>query len=118
LRRAHIKCITWLGANYTKIPDGTDSHISDLLVDAELNYAIALAYDRHPEYVRAYGEEPKRKAAWDQAELTMMRVQEAVLKFVDLPDMEEPRNVGGVVVDGGQRVFLKASDGTNNGGDF
>jgi len=118
LRRAHIKCITWLGANYTKIPDGTDTNISDLLVDAELNYAIALAYDRHPEYVRAYGEEPKRKAAWDQAELTMMRVQEAVLKFVDLPDMEEPQNVGGVVVDGGQRVFLTANDGTVNGGDF
>lgn len=118
LRRAHIKCVTWLGANYEKIPDGTDTHVSFLLVDAELNYAIGMAYDRHPEYVRAYGEDAKRKAAWDQAELTMMRIQEAVLKFVDLPDMEEPRNVGGLVVDGGQRVFLTSSTGINNGGDF
>lgn len=118
LRRAHIRCVSWLGANYSKIPASTDNDVSDLLIDAELNYAMGMAFDRHPEYVRAYGEEPKRKAAYDQAELTMMRIQEAVLKMVDSPSMAEPLNVGGLVVDGGQRVFLIGSDGTNNGGDF
>jgi hypothetical protein len=118
LRRAHIRCISWLGTNYTKIPASTDSYVSDLLVDAELNYAIGIAFDRHPEYVRAYGEEPKRRAAFDQAELTMTRIQEATLKMVDSPTMEEPLNVGGLVVDNGQRMFLRAADGTNNGGDF
>jgi hypothetical protein len=118
LRRAHIRCISWLGANYSKIPASTDNDVPDLLIDAELNYAIGMSYDRHPEYVRQYGEDPKRKAAWDQAELTMMRVQEAVLKFVETPSMAEPENVGGVVIDGGRRAFLDGIDGTNNSGDF
>jgi hypothetical protein len=118
LRRAHIRCISWLGTNYAKIPKSTDNDISDLLIDAELNYAIGLAYDRHPEYVRAYGADPQRKNAYDLAELTMMRIQEAILKLVDSPSMAEPLNVGGLVIDGGQRVFLDSSNGQRNSGDF
>jgi len=118
LRRSHIRCISWLGTNYAKIPKSTDNDISDLLIDAELNYAIGLAYDRHPEYVRAYGADPQRKNAYDLAELTMMRIQEAILKLVDSPSMAEPLNVGGLVIDGGQRVFLDSSNGQRNSGDF
>jgi hypothetical protein len=118
LRRAHVRCISWLGTNYAKIPKSTDSDVSDLLVDAELNYAMGLAYDRHPEYVRAYGADPQRKNAWDQAELTMMRIQEAILKLVDSPSMAEPLNVGGLVIDSGQRIFLDSADGQRNSGDF
>jgi hypothetical protein len=118
LTRAHIRCVSWLGANYNKIPLVTDPDVSELLKDAELNYAIGISYDMHPEYVRAYGEEPKRKAAYDQAELTMMRIQEAILKLVDSASMAEPTNVGGIVVDSGQRMFLGTTNGIMNSGDF
>jgi hypothetical protein len=48
----------------------------------------------------------------------MMRIQEAILKLVDSPSMAEPLNVGGLVIDGGQRVFLDGSTGQRNSGDF
>lgn len=118
LANAHIHCVSWLGANYSKIPRVTDIDVSQLLKSAELNYAIGMAYDRHPEYVRQYGEDHKRKSAYDRAEITMMRIQEACLKLVDSPSMAEPQNVGGVVVDYGQRVFLGGANGVLNSGDF
>lgn len=118
LRRAHIRVVSWLGHNYTKLPLVTDTDVSDLLIDAELNYAVGMAYDRHPEYTRSYGEEPKRKAAWDQAELTMMRVQEAILRLPDAPSMGQPANVGGIVYESGPRTLTDSIDGTFNGGDL
>lgn len=118
LRRAHIRCVSWLGANYRKIPLVTDTDVSDLLIDAELNYAIGIAFDMHPEYIRQYGEDPRRKAAYDQAELTMLRIQEAILKLVDSPSMGEPQNIGGIVVDSGQHVMLGTTNGASNSGDF
>lgn len=118
LRRAHIRTVAWLGNNYNKVPLVTDTDVSELLKDAELNYAIGISYDRHPEYVRQYGEDVKRKAAYDQAELCMQRVQEAVLRLVDSPSMAEPENVGAVIVDSGQRTFLGTTNGVVNSGDF
>jgi hypothetical protein len=119
LRRAHIRTVSWLGANYNKVPLVTDTDVSELLKDAELNYAIGMSYDRHPEYVRQYGEDVKRKAAYEQAELCMMRVQEATLRLVDSPSMAEPENVGAVIVDSGQRQFLGVdSSGALNSGAF
>lgn len=118
LRRAHVRCVSWLGLNYKKIPLVTDAEVPDLLVDAELNYAVGIAFDMHPEYVRQYGEDPRRKSAFDQAELCMQRVQEAILQFVDAPSVGEPENVGGVVTDSGQRVFLGSTNGALNSGDY
>lgn len=118
LRRAHIRCVSWLGVNYSKVPLVTDTDVPDLLIDAELNYATGIAFDRHPEYTRQYGEDPRRKAAYDQAELTMLRVQEAILQFVDSASMKEPENVGGIIVNEGQKMFLGATSGALNSGDF
>jgi len=114
IKRAHTRVVSRLGVLYGKIPDGTDAAYPDLLVDAELNYAMGMAFDRHPEYTRTFGESDRRKACWDQAEATMELLQEAVLRIVDNPPEPVPHNVGGIVTDGGQRVFL----GTNNGGGF
>lgn len=119
IRRAHTRVVSRLGVMYTKIPDGTDSSYPDLLVDAELNYAMGIAFDRHPEYVRTFGESDRRKACWDQAEATMELLQEAVLRLVDTPPEPVPRNVGGVVVDDGQHMFIGRSCGGGfNSGDF
>lgn len=118
LRRSHALCISFLGVNYSKIPLVTDADVPDLLVHAELCYATGMAFDLHPEYVRQYGEDPRRKAAYDQAEKIMFRVQEAVLQFVDSASMKEPENVGGIVVNEGQKVFLGTTSGALNSGDF
>jgi len=119
IRRAHTRVVSRLGVLYEKIPDGTDSSYPELLVDAELNYAQGIAFDRHPEYVKTFGESDRRKACFEQAEATMDMLQEAILRIVDVPPEPKPRNVGGVVVDDGQRVFLGRNGcGGFNSGDF
>jgi len=84
IKRAHVRVVSRLGMLYNKIPDGTDSEISDLLVDAELNYAVGISFDRHPEYVRTFGESDRRKAAFDQADGTMEMIQAAILATIFL----------------------------------
>lgn len=118
LARAHSRVVSWLGHTYSKLPLVTDTEVPYLLKDAELNYAIGMAYDRHPEYVRAYGSDAQRQNAWDQAELTMNRIQEAILRFADAESVGDPVNVGGIVYDTGPRTLTDSLDGTYNGGDL
>jgi hypothetical protein len=118
LARAHAHVVSRLGHTYNKIPLITDSEVPYLLKDAELNFAIGMAYDRHPEYVRSYGADSQRKNAWDQANLTMLMIQEAVMRFVDAPSVGDPVNVGGIVFDSGPRTLTDSLDGTYNGGDL
>jgi len=118
LARAHAKTVSWLGHTYTKIPLITDTDVPFLLKDAELNYAIGMSFDRHPEYVRAYGMDPQRKSAWDQAELCMTRIQQAILRFADAPSIAAPTNSGGIVYDTGPHTITDSLDGTWNGGDL
>lgn len=119
LRRAHTLVVSRVGDIYKKIPDGADlPNVPDLLWGAELNYAIGIAFDTAPEYTKTYGEEPRRKAAYDQAKETMELLQEAILRIVDFPPETAPRNVGGAVQDDSQRTFIANSDGTSNRGDF
>jgi hypothetical protein len=118
LSDAHSLVVSRLGTNYTHIPLVTDIDVPFLLKSAELNYAVGISYDRHPEYIRAYGTDPQRKNAYDRAEMTMERIQQSLLKFADAPSMPEPANIGGLVIDGGQRVFLDSSTGQRNSGDF
>jgi hypothetical protein len=120
-QRAHVRCVSRLPAIYgSSIPDGTDTNVSMLLKDAELSFAVGLSFDRHPEYVDRYGWDPVRKGAYQTAMETMDLIQDAVLRIVprDAPPEPTPRNVGGVVVDGGSKMFLTANDGTNNSGDW
>jgi len=118
IKRAHVRVVSRLGILYNKIPDGTDAEISDLLVDAEINYAVGISFDRHPEYVKTYGEDKKRDAAFDQADATMEMIQAAILTIVDAPPAPSPANVGGVVIDSGQRVMIDSNDGCRNSGDY
>lgn len=118
LARAHARVVSWLGHTYNQLPLSTDTDVPFLLKDAELNYAIGMSYDRHPEYVRAYGMDPQRKSAWDQAELCMTRVQQAILRFVDSPTIAAPTNVGGLIYDTGPHTITDSLDGTRNGGDL
>lgn len=120
LRRAHVRVNARLATIYAArpLPSGTDAAYSDLLLDAELNYAVGMAFDRHPEYVKAYGEEPRRKAAFDQAELYMELIQAALMRIPESAPETKPRNVGGLILTNDQRVMAPSLDGSRNSGDF
>lgn len=119
LRRAHTRVVSRLGDLYAKIPDGVDApNIPDLLFDAELNYCIGLAFDRSPEFTKNNGFEPQRKSAYAQADSTMQLLQEAILRIVDFPPAAAPFNVGGAVLDSGQRTVLDSTNGQRNSGDL
>lgn len=119
LRRAHMRTVSWLPAIYAgKLPDGTDAEISDLLIDAELLYAQGLAIERHPEYVKQYGETGRLKSWREQADSIMKDVLEATRRIADVPPEPKPANVGGIVVNNGPRVVVDNPDGSSNSGDF
>src|SRR5690242_10024481 len=67
LVEAHAMVVSFLGDLYTKIPNGTDSELPQLLVHAELLYARAISFDRHPEYTRTFGDNPLRDSHFKQA---------------------------------------------------
>jgi hypothetical protein len=89
------------------------ANIPSLLEDAELCYCEGLAYDRHPEYSRTYGR-PK----FAEGDELMERVQTGLLRIADNPPEATPGNIGGVIVDDGQRMFLGSTNGSLNSGDF
>jgi hypothetical protein len=118
LKDAHILTVSWLPLNYSTLPHSTDSDVSQLLKYAERQYAKFLAYDRHPEYVKVYGEETKIAGALKQAETTMGRVQSAIQQLADSPSMGKPANAGGVFTESGPRMVTDGADGIYNGGDL
>jgi hypothetical protein len=102
-QRAHVLVVSrlpsiWRGA----IPDGTDERQSMLLKHAELLYAEALSYDRHPEYVSRFGLDPVRDGKYKAGNETMNMIQELVLTVVpnDAAPEEPPQDTGGVVASG------------------
>lgn len=114
--RAHARVVSRLvdvfGAN---IPASLSTTAPILLKDAELDYATALAWQRHPEYVRAHGKN-EAIAAMERADQTMARVQSAIARLSDFAT--KPANVGGVVNDTSSRLVIDSADGTKNSGDF
>jgi hypothetical protein len=115
---AHVLTIAWLPANYEHLPVASDPDVSQLLKYAERQYAKVLAYEKHDEYVRATGSEKKITSAFTRAEATMKRVQQAILRMPDSESMGKPENIGGIVTNDDQRVFLGSTGGRRNSGDF
>lgn len=91
-----------------------------LLVQACLDFAQALSYERHPEYVRTYGsKDSKDSSIWDRAVTRMLRIKAGMQ---ELPDQDaqngKPRVIGGTTYDEGPRTITTSADGTDNGGDL
>ncbi len=119
LMRAHAEVLSYLPRIYGTMPAELPDTVSILLKSAELDYATALSYERHPEYVRSFGEE-KRSARWQRAEKKMERIAIAIQRIApnDTPPETAPRNVGGVVYNRGATMICDGSDGSFRGGDF
>lgn len=114
VERAHAEVLSYVPRAYDDLPSG----IPTLLKSAELDYAVALSFERHPEYVRTFGEE-KRLERWNRAERKMERIADAAQILTDNAPAASPATEGGVVVDpNDNRLIISSADGTNNAGDF
>lgn len=122
LERAHAEVLSYLPRLYgiavvddpTRLPQG----IPTLLKSAELDFAVALSFERHPEYVRSYGEEG-RSLRWKRAEAKMQRIGDAKQIPTDNVPPPQPVTGGGVITDPNpRRTIVTSADGTDNAGDF
>ena len=101
------------------IPVGGDS-IPRLLKDAQLQYALIMAYRRKPEYASTYSAEPGGKMMLELKEL-MQRIQSGAQRIPpdDSPPETAPANVGGASLADGPRMAITSTDGvTTNNGDW
>lgn len=117
--RSNVRVAARMPMIYTTAPSEIPSAVSVLLKDAALDYAAALAFQRHPEYVKTNGEK-RAQALYDRAEKTMDLVQQSTLRIPtnDNPPEPKPENIGGFVADDGPRLINNSLDGTTNAGDF
>jgi hypothetical protein len=101
------------------LPSTTSPAVDRIVERSCLEFAMSLAWERHPEYVRTYGENPRATALWDRATKRMERVKEG---RQELPDVDEqngrPSTLSPVVFDEGPRTITTSADGTENGSGF
>lgn len=115
LERAENEVLSWMVPEYGQSVRSDPTLATDAFLKyAALEYAVAHAFDRHPEYVRANGRE--RGERFERADARMQRVLQSRQQPPTLAT--RPANVGGVVTDGGSRLVIDNPDGTSNGGDF
>lgn len=111
--RAEAEVDSWLVGVYVD-PATADR----MLKHAALDYAVAFSFERHPEYVRTFGEE-KRAERWRRANDRMARIRSGLQRLPDQPSpITAPKNSGGVVYDHGPRLMVDSSDGAENGSGF
>ena len=82
-----------------------------------LDFLICFSYERHPEYVKTFGDDPRTMARWVRASQRMERIQAATQR---LPDQgsTKPANVGGRFLDDSIRTCSTSIDGRRNGDGF
>ncbi len=78
-----------------------------------LLWARAMSYERHPEYVRLFGDAPR-----EEAEDFGEKLAEAKVFLLGLEGGAGPVNVGGLTLAEGPRMLTSGVGGENNGGDF
>lgn len=115
IERAHAEVVSYALRIWDAMPPG----IPPLLKSAELDFAVALAFERHPEYVRAYGEEG-RERRWKRASTKMERIAaQAQIVGEGSPDPKTDIEAGGsITIPNPHPLIVDSSDGDYNGGDF
>lgn len=117
LQRAHAEVISHLPRAFRGAPGDIPADLRPLLQSAELDFAMAFSFERHPEYVRSFGE-GQRLSFYKRGRDTMERVATGAQWPTSDTTTLAPRTVGGIVYDHGPRVLTDSPDGTSNGGDF
>ena len=113
ISRAEAEVDSYLEPDYTlPLSVGSDR----LVKHAALQFLICFSFERHPEYVRTFGEEPRSTRLYDRATALMMRIASAQQQLPDQPTA--PGNSGGVVYSDGPRLMIDRPDGRSTRGDF
>lgn len=119
LARAHAEVTSYLPRAYDVTPDELPSSVSQLLVSAELDYAVAFAFSRRPELAEKLGAN-YIDLTFKRAAKKMENIANAVQQIAanDHPPAASPNTSGGVVYDNSRRVLTDDVDGTVLSGDF
>lgn len=96
----------------------TQSPVPAAIKDATIEFAIAFAFERHPEYVHTFGEAYRSTARFKRACDMMERICNGLQEIPDWLLQPKSLNIGGVITVSGPRTIIDNPDGTNNGGDF
>lgn len=115
--RAHARVRSRLVAVLKDMPPELPAAVDPLLVSVELDYAVALSFERHPEYVRSAGA-GKTSPQELRADATMEDIVSAQQQLLLTPTQVAPLTVGGAFMDTSHRVALDNTDGSRNTGDF
>lgn len=115
-KRADAQVRSWIIGHYTV---GSDIDTDDLLRACALDFLVAYSFERHPEYIRTFGEGPRAERV-KRAEATLGRIKEGIQRPVQAETAQKApsKTVGGVIIDRGGRMYLPNADGTSNAGDF
>ncbi len=111
IERAEAEVDSWLVGIYTQ---PIAAPFDRLLKHAALDYAVAFSFERHPEYVRTFGED-QRAQRWKRANDRMMRIRDGLQRLPDQPRAATaPKNSGALIYDKSARVMIDNADGREN----
>jgi hypothetical protein len=82
-----------------------------------LDFLICFSYEKHPEYVRTFGDDPRTMPMWKRAVERMERIQQATQRLPDQQAVKQ-KNVGGVYLDDSIRTCSTSINGRRNGDGF
>jgi len=116
ISRAEAEVDSWM---LPEVEVGSPGFIqTDRLVrGCAVDFAICFAFERHPEYVRTFGEDPRTMSRWKRAVERMERVQAATQRLPDQQAVKQ-QNVGGIYLDDSIRNCITSIDGRRNGAGF
>jgi hypothetical protein len=120
IARAEAEVNSYLARAYPKLKlPVTQAPQSQMLKQAALAFAVPFSFQRHPEYVKTYGDDPRGgMIALKRADEFMERLCTGKQFLNDVPAEPKPSIVGGIVYSPGPRTTIDSPDGTYNGGDF
>lgn len=102
IKRASAQVRSYLPGHYN--PTGAGVADDELLQAAATDFLVAYSFERHPEYVRTFGEE-KRAERWKRAEAMCERIKSGVQRPVRVEEVQGvSKTVGGYVVETGPRM--------------
>ena len=119
--RASALVDSWIAPVYTgtfPMTFASESVVPGMILELAVQYAVAIAYERHPDYANAIASSPN-KDRFARADALGLQLQAAIRRIPDMPGQLKPVNVtGAILYDDGRRVIADNPDGTTNSGDF
>jgi hypothetical protein len=114
--RAEGEVASWLIGDIN-INDPKFANTDRLLRQCAIDFFKVFAFERHPEYVKTFGEDPRGSSLYKRAQQRMERIQASLQKLPDQPNVK-PVNSGGIITDDSVRTCITDAQGNMNGDGF